>query len=80
MNPESGDLEGLISFDKSLGGVEDTVIDESNAYAYFLTNVNKLGVLDLQTGQLLQQFTYGSLENRPTWTGMAMWSSEAGQW
>ena len=71
----SGNLEGLISYTTSLEGGFDSVVDGSTSY--MLTAVNELAVLDLASGKILQTLEYGSAEDRPYWTGMAMFPASS---
>ncbi|KAK5174435.1 uncharacterized protein LTR77_001515 [Saxophila tyrrhenica] len=68
----TGMLEGFIKYDKSLEGGFDAVLDGEKLY--MLTGpANVIIVINVRTGKVLQKFEYGTMEDRPFWTGMAMY-------
>lgn len=71
VSPSAGSLEKLVTYDSSLGGAFDTVVVGDVAYS--LTATTNIAVIDLTNGNVLQEFEYGTAEDRPFWTGMAMW-------
>lgn len=72
--PGSGKLDNVLSYPKDLAGGLDAVTDAGTMY--MLTGVNKILVLDLASGEVRQEFEYASMEDRPFWTGMAMWPAD----
>lgn len=67
----AGALVQTVSIPSALGGLFDTVVNGATAYA--LTATNNLAVIDLETNEVTQQLTYATAEERPFWTGMAIW-------
>ena len=71
VNAETGVLERTINYDASLMGGFDSVVIGTKLV--FLTSVNKIAVIDLVSGEILQEESYLTADDRPFWTGLATW-------
>jgi hypothetical protein len=67
----TGKVTGVINYKKALGGGFDAVAAADKLYA--LTAINAIVVVDVESGDMLQDFKYSDLSDRPFWTGLAMY-------
>lgn len=74
VSPIDGAVEGTITVDASFQGIFDGAVRGS--LLYFLSFTNKIGVVDLVSGKTIQIFDYATPDDRPHWTGMAIYSSK----
>lgn len=72
INP-AGALVKTLTIPSALGGLFDTALN--GAVAYSLSQTNIIAVIDLASGDVLQEYSYSTASDRPFWTGMAMWPS-----
>ena len=74
---QGGTLKTVYDYDSKLVSAVDSIVDSTEGTTLYMMNgINAISRMHLKTGKVLQTFEYATMDDRPFWTGMAMWPAD----